>query len=65
LLHIDLMRRRAPITQADIDRAIRAVKKAGAISYDVVIEEARVIIRVPGQPLAPDKPVAETEEIVL
>jgi hypothetical protein len=58
-------RRPARITQADIDRAIRAVKKAGATSFDIVIEEARVIVRVPGNPLAPDKLLAETEEIVL
>ena len=59
------MSRRPRITQADIDRAIRAVKKAGLTSYEIAIEGPRVIIRVPGRPLATDEPVAETEEIVL
>jgi hypothetical protein len=58
-------RRPARITQAEINRAIRAVLKAGATCFDVVIEEARVIVRVPGNPLAPDKSVADAEEIVL
>jgi hypothetical protein len=49
-------RRPARITQAEINRAIRAVLKAGATCYDVVIEEARVIIRVGGV----DKPKSET-----
>jgi len=57
--------RPARIRQAEIDRAIRAIKKAGATSFDIVIEEARVIVRVPGNPLAPDRSVAETEEIAL
>jgi len=52
-------RRPALITQTDIDRAIRAVNKAGLTSYEIVIEGPRVIIRVPGSPLVPDKPVAE------
>jgi hypothetical protein len=58
-------RRPAQITQADIDRAIRAAKKAGLTSYEIAIEGSRVVIRVPGRPLAPDEPVAETREIVL
>jgi hypothetical protein len=39
---------RGPATfrQSDLERAIRAVTKAGAVSYDVVIEGARVIVRV-------------------
>jgi hypothetical protein len=60
-----MSRRPAQITQADIDRAIRAVKKAGLTSYEIAIEGPRVVIRVPGRPLAPDEPVAETREIVL
>jgi hypothetical protein len=59
-----MSRRPAQITQADIDRAIRAVK-AGLTSYEIAIEGPRVVIRVPGRPLALDEPVAETEEIVL
>jgi hypothetical protein len=47
--------RPARFTQAELQRAIRAVLKAGATCYDVVIEEARVIIRVH----APDKPGSE------
>jgi hypothetical protein len=60
-----MTKRPARVTQAEIDRAIRAVKKAGATSFDIVIEEARIIVRVPGNPLAPDRPVANSEEIVL
>ena len=60
-----MTKRPACVTQAEIDRAIRAVKKAGASSFDIVIEEARIIVRVPGNPLAPDRPVADSEEIVL
>jgi hypothetical protein len=60
-----MTKRPARVTQAEIDRAIRAVKKAGATSFDIVIEEARIIVRVPGNPLAPDRPVADSEEIVL
>jgi hypothetical protein len=52
-------RRHAQITQADIDRAIRALKKAGLTNYEIAIEGPRIIIRVPGSPLVPDKPVAE------
>jgi hypothetical protein len=51
-----MSRRRAPITQADIARAIRAAKQAGLRDYEVVIEGPRVIVRVPGNPLAPGKP---------
>lgn len=54
-----MSRRPAQITQADIARAIRAAKQAGLSNYAVVIEGPRVIIRVPGHPIAPDEPVAE------
>ena len=57
-------RRPARVTQAEIDRAIRAVLKAGATAYDVILEEDRVIVR-PRNPQPSEKPVAETEEIVL
>jgi hypothetical protein len=57
-------RRSARVTQADIDRAIRAVKKAGATSFDIVIEEARVIVRV-GLSTASIATVEPNEEIVL
>jgi 2-iminoacetate synthase ThiH len=53
--------RPARITQAEIERAIRAAKKAGAIEVVVTIgDEASIRI-----PLAPDRPVADSEEIVL
>jgi 2-iminoacetate synthase ThiH len=53
--------RPARITQAEIERAIRAAKKAGVTEIELKIgNDATVRI-----PLAPDKPVAETEEIVL
>jgi hypothetical protein len=55
----------AKLTQADVARAIRAAKQAELESYEVVIEGPRVIIRVPGNPLVPDNPVAEDQEIVL
>jgi hypothetical protein len=53
--------RPARITQAEIERAIRAAKKAGATVVELKIgDEASIRI-----PLAPDKPVAETGEIIL
>ena len=52
---------RAKITQAEIERAIRAARKAGATEVEVKMGDG-VSIRIP---LAPDKPVAESEEIVL
>ena len=53
--------RAARITQAEIERAIRAARKAGASQVEVNMGDG-VSIRIP---LAPDKPVAESEEIVL
>jgi 5,10-methylenetetrahydrofolate reductase len=53
--------RPARITQAEIERAIRAAKKAGVAEVVVTIgDEASIRI-----PLAPGKPVADSEEIVL
>jgi 2-iminoacetate synthase ThiH len=53
--------RPARITQAEIERAIRAAKKAGVTEIELKIgDDATVRI-----PLAPDKPVADSEEIVL
>jgi hypothetical protein len=53
--------RSARITQAEIERAIRAAKKAGVTEIELKIrDEASIRI-----PLAPNKPVAEIEEIVL
>jgi hypothetical protein len=53
--------RPARISQAEIERAIRAARKAGAPAVEVRMGDG-VSIRIP---LAPDKPVAESEEIVL
>jgi hypothetical protein len=53
--------RPARITQAEIERAIRAAKKAGLPEIEIKIgDEASIRI-----PLVPDKPVAESKEIVL
>ena len=53
--------RPARITQAEIEPAIRAAKKAGVTEVVVKIGD-EVSIRIP---LVPDQPVAESEEIVL
>jgi len=53
--------RPARITQAEIERAIRAARKEGVTEVELKIgDEASIRI-----PLAPDKPVAESGEIVL
>ncbi len=53
--------RPARITQAEIERAIRAAKKFGLPEVEVRIgDEAWIRI-----PLAPEKPVADCGEIVL
>jgi hypothetical protein len=53
--------RPARITQAEIERAIRAAKKAGATEVEVRIgDEASIRI-----PLVAEKPVAESDEVVL
>jgi hypothetical protein len=53
--------RPARITQAEIERAIRAAKKAGLTEVEVKIGEDAVL-RIP---LLPEKPIAESEEIIL
>jgi hypothetical protein len=53
--------RLARITQAEIERAIRAAKKAGVTEIELKLGDG-AIVRIP---LTSDKPVAETEEIVL
>jgi hypothetical protein len=53
--------RPARITQAEIERATRAAKKAGVTEIELKIGDS-VTMRIP---LAPNKPVADTEEIVL
>jgi hypothetical protein len=57
----DMTNRPARISQAEIERAIRAARKAGATEVEVKMGDG-VSIRIP---LAPDRPVAESEEIVL
>jgi hypothetical protein len=53
--------RPARITQAEIERAIRAAKKAGAAEVEVKIgDDASIRI-----PLAPAQPIAESEEIIV
>ena len=52
--------RPARITQAEIERAIRAAKKAGIPMVEVKIGDA--VIRIP---LVSDPPVAEPEDVVL
>jgi hypothetical protein len=55
--------RPARISQAEIERAIRAARKAGATEVELKIGvDVSIRIRIP---LAPDRPVAESEEIVL
>jgi hypothetical protein len=52
--------RPARITQSEIERVIRAAKKAGATEVEVRIgDEASIRI-----PLVPEKPVAESDEVV-
>jgi hypothetical protein len=56
-----MSRRPALFTQADIARVIRAAQKAGVAEVEVKIgDEASIRIS-----LAPEKPVAESPEIVL
>jgi hypothetical protein len=53
--------RPARITQVEIERAIRAARKAGLTEIEVRVGD-EVSIRIP---LVPDKDIAEPEEIVL
>jgi hypothetical protein len=53
--------RPARITQVEIERAIRAAKKAGLTEVELKIgDEASIRF-----PLVPEKPVAESDEVVL
>lgn len=57
-------RRPATITQADVARAIRAAKQAGADSVEVVTQGgAKIIVRLTAAPST--EALAETEEIIL
>ena len=60
-----MSRRPATITQADIARAIRAAKQAGAAEVEVLVgERPKIIIRL-NQSTAGDVPLEESGEIVL
>ena len=56
-----MSKRPARVTQAEIERAIRAAKKAGLTEVEVRLGD-EVSIRIP---LAPEKPIAEAGEIIL
>jgi hypothetical protein len=55
-------RRAAIITQADVTRAIRAAKQAGAATVEVR-PDGRIIVHIVAPPLAPD--LDDSEAIVL
>jgi 2-iminoacetate synthase ThiH len=56
-----MSRRRARITQAEIERVIRAARKAGVTEIEVKIgDDASIRI-----PLALEQPIAESDEVVL
>ncbi len=58
-------RRPAEITQADVARAIRAAKQAGAVEVEVRVG-GKAVIRIKLAPsTAPADPLEETGEIVL
>jgi len=60
-----MSRRPATITQADIARAIRAAKQAGAAQVEVHVgERSKIIIRL-NQSTAGNVPLEESGEIVL
>lgn len=58
-------RRRAEITQADVARALRAAKQAGAAQVEVYSKDgARIVIRL-APSTEPDTPVEPPRELVL
>jgi len=59
-------RRPATITQADIARAIRAAKQAGAAEFEVraVAGQSNIVIRL-APSTVPEKSLEQTGEIVL
>jgi hypothetical protein len=56
-----MSRRPARITQSEIERVIRAARKAGLTEVEVKIGDD-TSIRIP---LAPEQAIAESEEIIL
>jgi hypothetical protein len=59
-----MSRRPAAITQADVARAIRAAKQAGAAEVEVQIGDARILVRIEPSTDA-QKPLEPKREIVL
>ena len=59
-----MSRRPANITQADIARAVRAAKQAGAVAVEVRLgSEATIVIRLSST--GSERPLEESGEIVL
>jgi ATP phosphoribosyltransferase regulatory subunit HisZ len=58
-------RRPAAITQADIARAIRAAKQAGAVEVEVRVGDASVIVRLVSSTGAPTTSLEESRKVVL
>ena len=59
-----MSRRPATITQADIARAIRAAKQAGAAEVELTIGSEKITIRIQSS-TATEITLADTKEIVL
>jgi hypothetical protein len=59
-----MSRRPAAVTQADIARAIRAAKQAGAAEVEVRVGSAMIIVRMTPSTVA-EKPLEQTQEVVL
>jgi hypothetical protein len=59
-------RRPASITQADVARAVRAAKQAGAAEVEVRVgDKSKIVIRLKPSTTAEAPPLEETGEIVL
>ena len=54
-----MSRRPAAITQADIARAIRAAKQAGAAEVEIRVGEATILVRIAPSTEKPLEPVGE------
>jgi hypothetical protein len=60
-----LSRKPATITQADIARAIRAAKQAGAAQVEVQVGEQRIVIRINSPADDESTPPEQSHEITL
>ena len=58
-----MSRRPAVITQADIARAIRAAKQAGAAEVEVRVGEATIVVRLSTDNV--DRPLESPREVIL